>query len=425
MASFRLHGKKWEVQYRVKGYPKPFSERFDTEKQAKLRKAQIELETELGTLTAPKSAINPLTAPAEAGKVMLLEELFDRYIKLHGEAEMTANVIHDTEHRINDYINPLIGKTPITDITPLLLADFYARLREYPAKVQPGKEPRTVSASTIVKCHGDIRAALNKAIEWQLLPPGSNAALVAKPPKAKEKEVDSWDYTELFTALDQCRDPLLHIVILMCVACTMRIGELLALHWSDVKIEQGKGDIYIRYQLQRVKETDLKRSTKTEVYFRFPKVKLSADSVLILTDPKQGSKRHVAFEGKVTEELEARKRRQEHEKLLMGEDYQDFDLVVAQPNGRPYSEKDILKRLRKFCGEHDLPDVVIHSLRHTSVDLKLELSGGNIKAVQADAGHRTEKMVTERYSAMRERRRFALASAMDTMLSERKLPTAP
>ena len=106
----------------------------------------------------------------------------------------------------------------------------------------------------------------------------------------------------------------------------------------------------------------------------------------------------------------------------MGEDYQDFDLVIAQQNGRPYSEKDILKRLRKFCEEQGLPDVVVHSLRHTSVDLKLELSGGNIKAVQADAGHRTEKMVTERYSAMRERRRYALASAMDTMLTERKLP---
>ena len=97
----------------------------------------------------------------------------------------------DTEHRINDYINPLIGDTAIADVTPLLLTDYYARLREFPAKVQKGKEPRNVSASTIAKCHGDLRAALNKAIEWQLLPPGSNAVLVAKPPKPKEKEVDS------------------------------------------------------------------------------------------------------------------------------------------------------------------------------------------------------------------------------------------
>ena len=422
MASIRKHGKKWEVQYRVKGYPKPFSERFETEKQALLRKAQIELEAELGTLTAPKTAVNPLTAPSKAGKVMTVRELMEKYIKLHGEAEMTANVIRDTEHRINDYINPLIGDMAIADVTPLLLTDYYARLREFPAKVQKGKEPRNVSASTIAKCHGDLRAALNKAIEWQLLPPGSNAALVAKPPRPKEKEVDSWDYEELFKALDQCTDHLLHMVIMMCVACTMRIGELLGLHWSDVTLEEGKGQIYIHYQLQRVKEADLKRSTKTEVYYQFPKVKNNADSVLILTDPKQNSKRHVAFEASVAEELKKVKSHQELEKLLMGEDYQDFDLVIAQQNGRPYSEKDILKRLRRFCEGQGLPDVVVHSLRHTSVDLKLELSGGNIKAVQADAGHRTEKMVTERYSAMRERRRYALASAMDIMLTERKLP---
>lgn len=423
MASIRKHGKKWEVQYRVKGYPKPFFERFDSEKKAKVRKAQIELDAELGTLTAPKSAIDPLRNPSKAGKMMTVKELMEKYVRLHGESEMTANVIRDTEHRIRDYINPLIGDTLITEVTPLLLTDFYARLRDYPATVQKGKKPRTVSASTIVKCHGDIRAALNKAIEWELLPPGSNAALVAKPPKPKEKEVESWDYKELFKALDHCTDKLLHTVILMCVACTMRIGELLALHWSDIVQEDQKGQIYIRYQLQRVKEEDLKRCTKTEVYYRFPKVKANAASVLILTDPKQYSKRHVAYEARVAEALKKVKAHQELEKQLMGEEYQDYGLVLAQPNGRPYSEKDILKRLREFCKEQKLPDVVVHSLRHTSVDLKLELSGGNIKAVQADAGHRTEKMVTERYSAMRERRRYALATAMDTLLTERKLPT--
>lgn len=197
-----------------------------------------------------------------------------------------------------------------------------------------------------------------------------------------------------------------------------------ALEASLVRCDAGRREreIYIHYQLQRVKEADLKRSTKTEVYYQFPKVKSNADSVLILTDPKQNSKRHVAFEASVAEELKKVKSHQGLEKQLMGEDYQDFDLVIAQQNGRPYSEKDILKRPRKFCEEQGLSDVVVHSLRHTSVDLKLELSGGNIKAVQADAGHRTEKMVTERYSAMRERRRYALASAMDIMLTERKLP---
>ncbi|MGN8779624.1 tyrosine-type recombinase/integrase [Blautia sp. HCP3S3_C12] len=48
--------------------------------------------------------------------------------------------------------------------------------------------------------------------------------------------------------------------------------------------------------------------------------------------------------------------------------------------------------------EHDLPPVVFHSLRHTSVTYKLKLNGGDIKAVQGDSGHSQINMVTDVYS---------------------------
>lgn len=57
--------------------------------------------------------------------------------------------------------------------------------------------------------------------------------------------------------------------------------------------------------------------------------------------------------------------------------------------------------------------------------MKLELSGGNIKAVMADAGHRTESMVTKQYSALRERRRFGIADSMDNLLKTKKMPASP
>ena len=53
-----------------------------------------------------------------------------------------------------------------------------------------------------------------------------------------------------------------------------------------------------------------------------------------------------------------------------------------------------MKQIIKKVG---LPDVVFHSLRHTSVTYKLKLSGGDIKAVQGDSGHAQADMVTEVY----------------------------
>ena len=51
--------------------------------------------------------------------------------------------------------------------------------------------------------------------------------------------------------------------------------------------------------------------------------------------------------------------------------------------------------MQKVIDEQGLPDVVFHSLRHTSVTYKL--SGGDIKAVQGDSGHAQADMVTEVY----------------------------
>ena len=48
--------------------------------------------------------------------------------------------------------------------------------------------------------------------------------------------------------------------------------------------------------------------------------------------------------------------------------------------------------------EHNLPPVVFHSLRHSSVTYKLKLNGGDIKAVQGDSGHSRVDMVTDVYS---------------------------
>ena len=59
--------------------------------------------------------------------------------------------------------------------------------------------------------------------------------------------------------------------------------------------------------------------------------------------------------------------------------------------------KPTIQRLSEDANEQGLPEVVFHSLRHTSVTYKLKLSGGDIKVVQGDSGHAQADMVTEVY----------------------------
>ncbi len=52
-------------------------------------------------------------------------------------------------------------------------------------------------------------------------------------------------------------------------------------------------------------------------------------------------------------------------KQFLDDEYQDFNLVVALPNGRPCEGRIILKEFEKLRDEAQLPRVVFHSLRHS------------------------------------------------------------
>ena len=69
--------------------------------------------------------------------------------------------------------------------------------------------------------------------------------------------------------------------------------------------------------------------------------------------------------------------------------------------------------MQEIIDEQGLPDVVFHSLRHTSVTYKLKLSGGDIKAVQGDSGHAQADMVTEVYGHILDEDRRKNAEMME------------
>lgn len=96
--------------------------------------------------------------------------------------------------------------------------------------------------------------------------------------------------------------------------------------------------------------------------------------------------------------LQEWKEKQEEAKEVLGNEYQDFNLVMATTFGHPTDGAAIRNDLKKLIREYDLPPVVFHSLRHTSVTYKLKLNGGDIKAVQGDSGHAQVNMVTDVYS---------------------------
>lgn len=85
-------------------------------------------------------------------------------------------------------------------------------------------------------------------------------------------------------------------------------------------------------------------------------------------------------------------------KGFLGDDYQYFDLMVALPNGHPCEHRIIEKEFSLLKQKAALPNVVFHSLRHSSTTYKLKLNHGDLKATQGDTDHAEIDMITKVYA---------------------------
>ena len=70
----------------------------------------------------------------------------------------------------------------------------------------------------------------------------------------------------------------------------------------------------------------------------------------------------------------------------LGNEYRNYNLMMATTYGLPIGDSYLRGKMQKVIDEQGLPDVVFHSLRHTSITYKLKFSGGDIKSVQGDSG---------------------------------------
>ena len=414
----RKKGQQYEISYRCPGYSKPFYERFSSYEEANLRIAQIEYEK---SFQPPKPVPIPIRSTRQ--KYITVGELMDEYVQVYGLNHWGDSFLSCSKHRIEHYIKPYLGNVAVKDLTTHDLDLFYDSLQDKPAVVLKGhkKTDATVSLSVIEKTHALLRSALNQAVKWEYI--SSNPAERVTLPKYRSAERDVWSASEAQYALDCCSDPILHTAMLLALGCSMRIGEILGLTWdcvdfSDESIHDGTAHVFVNKELKRCQKDSLNALAhrgRSQVIFTFPEWKQTDSTTsLVLKSPKtESSVRKVYLPRTVALALREVKSTQDALKLLIGDEYADYGLVIAHEDGRPYEERQIAALLRKLIAENDLRPVVFHSLRHCSASLKLQIGGGNIKAVQGDTGHAQARMVTDLYAHTHNEDRRRLAQKVD------------
>ncbi|MFB5190685.1 tyrosine-type recombinase/integrase [Alicyclobacillus fastidiosus] len=99
----------------------------------------------------------------------------------------------------------------------------------------------------------------------------------------------------------------------------------------------------------------------------------------------------------VTEALKHHKRQQAQEKLLVGQENEDYDLVVASQFGKPVTARALDKSWYSLREKAGVPKIRFHDLRHTHASLML-LQGIHPKIVSERLGHANIGITLDTYS---------------------------
>ena len=367
-------------------------ESFDTEAEAKHRKAEIEY----------KQGSRTFIAPSKTTVAAFLED----FVSLYGTKKWSPSTYEANTGLIRNYINPKLGSALMQDVTSIAADRFISALQRTKCPTYKNRYSKTeyMTPANIERINKLLRCAFGQAVRWDIIAknPFENTTL----PKIKRKPREIWDAATIRKALDECKDGRLYVAINLSFACSLRIGEIVGLTWdnihiSDADIASDNAYLCVEKELVRVREDSLAVLGEEEIIKKFPRTMYleDASTVIVLKTPKtESSVRKVWMPKTVAHILREWKASQDKQKEFLGSEYLDYNLVVALPNGRPCEETVISNAFRRLKRDAQLPDVVFHSLRHSSTTYKLKLNHGDIKATQGDTGHSQADMVTKVYA---------------------------
>lgn len=237
------------------------------------------------------------------------------------------------------------------------------RNKTKPAKVTPtAPSPgpvRALSDSTVRQIYTVLRAGLDGAVRDGLL--AKNPTLAVKRPGVARKEARYMEMVDVAKLLHHAQGLRYSNAVVLVAHSALRRGEALALHWSDINLDDQT--LIVRGTLGRVA------------------------GQLTITEPKTDrSRRTVPLSASLVTMLRDHRRTQVAERLAAGNQWLEHDLVFTTELGRPVDPRNLLRTVQIAAKKAALADGIgVHTLRHSAAVAFLDQV--HIRAVSDLLGH--------------------------------------
>jgi Site-specific recombinase XerD len=305
---------------------------------------------------------------------LTLSQWFHTWLFTYRKNDLKAASFEKYEGIYRNYIkNNTIGNIKLKDLKTTPLQNYYNSLI-----AECDKTPSTIKS--INKC---LKSCLTKAVkEGYIL---KNYACFVNLPKIQK--VDS-DLINIFTPREQqifMNEAIKNkkgIIYIFALGTGLRLGELLALKWSDISFKNKTVNIN-----KSLKETYVFDENEQR-HFKF-----------LIQEPKtKNSYRDVPINDNLLDLLKDHKKKQQLEIENNKDVYLNNFLIFATPTGNFLNFSNVRKIFKKIIKNYNsslseeeiltksLPDIRIHDMRHTFATRLFE-NGVAPKTVQALLGH--------------------------------------
>jgi integrase len=286
-----------------------------------------------------------------------LAEFLDRWLE-----HTKANVAPRTHERYAEIakknIAPLLGNAILAKLKPAQISEAYRKALSEGRRDGKGG----LSARTVLHMHRMLKLALKQTVQWELL--HRNPADAVQPPKVEKRRMTTYDMAQTAALLEYLKGQRIYVPALLAVLCGLRRGEIAALHWRNVDLENGS--------LAVVESVE------------------QMNGSVRLKETKSGRVRTVALPSTVRDELKAHRITQAERMLRLGVRLSDDDFVCALEDGRPMQPTFITHEWVRAIKGTALPRCRFHDLRHAH--------GTHIKVASERLGHSKVGITLDLYS---------------------------
>lgn len=251
-----------------------------------------------------------------------------------------------------------IGGTPLQQLTALEIEQYYER-----------KRGSGLSEQTLLHHHRLIKKALGRAVQLQFVI--KNVAIDVEAPKPKKVTMRALDPQETVRLLKLFEGSAWYPLVVTSVATGMRRGELLALTWKDVDLNEGC--VRIRSSVEQ---------TKGNVAIKEPKTKSSRRKIMLPAFLVDLLRRHQLEQKKLA--------------LKLGTGYVN-DRVFPGAMGGWTPPASYTHAFTRHVKGTEFEGVRLHDMRHTHAS-QLLLAGTHPKVVSERLGHSNIAITLDTYS---------------------------